>query len=277
MLRPRLMNEEDRDKRERLSELRTDLTEEHLNSLHLHATEVVHEETERLGAPNYADLYREFGLPLDDLAAQCRAFLSDTESLWEEAGDRFFRSRLGLGLGEVERWDVGRAFRGVGWDAAFPADGDDAGARGDARRARRRPPRAAERRDRRRGAPEQGLRAPSARPIEVPGRVVLVIKPQGGPTTGARSSTRPATRSISRTRRASLATEERRLGDNAVTEGWAMLLEHLTFDPVWLVRRLDFAQPHAVRAPRARRSSSGSCAATARSSSTSSSSTQPTT
>jgi hypothetical protein len=37
--------------------------------------------------------------------------------------------------------------------------------------------------------------------------------------------------------------EERRLGDNAVTEGWAMLLEHLTIDPVWLSRRLDFPRP----------------------------------
>jgi hypothetical protein len=38
--------------------------------------------------------------------------------------------------------------------------------------------------------------------------------------------------------------EERRLGDNAVTEGWAMLLQHLTDDPVWLTRRLDFPRPH---------------------------------
>src|SRR5262249_12762846 len=122
MLRPRLMTEADRATRARLSELRTELTEEHLNSLYLRATQVVHEETERLGAPNYADLYREFGLPLDDLAAQCRTFLNDTESLWEDAGDRLFRSRVGLGLGEVQRWDVGRAFRAAEWDSAFPAD-----------------------------------------------------------------------------------------------------------------------------------------------------------
>jgi hypothetical protein len=38
--------------------------------------------------------------------------------------------------------------------------------------------------------------------------------------------------------------EERRLGDNAVTEGWAMLLEHLPMDPVWLGRRLDVSRPH---------------------------------
>ena len=28
--------------------------------------------------------------------------------------------------------------------------------------------------------------------------------------------------------------EERRLGDNAVTEGWATLLEHLMDEPDWL-------------------------------------------
>ncbi len=247
MLRPRLMNEEDRDTRERLSELRTDLTEEHLNGLHLNATQVVHDETERLGAPNYADLYREFGLPLDDLAAQCRTFLSDTESLWEQAGDRFFRSRLGLGLGEVKRWDVGRAFRGVGWDAAFPAAAmmpsleatlDELGVDLHAQ-----PNVEIDVEDR----PNKDPRAFCA-PIEVPGRVVLVIKPQGGPDDWrALFHEAGHTEHFAHTS-ASLAAEERRLGDNAVTEGWAMLMEHLTFDPVWLVKRLDFSQPHQFSA-----------------------------
>jgi hypothetical protein len=40
-----------------------------------------------------------------------------------------------------------------------------------------------------------------------------------------------------------LSMEERRLGDNAVTEGWAMLLQHLTDEPAWLTRRLDVGRP----------------------------------
>ncbi len=36
-----------------------------------------------------------------------------------------------------------------------------------------------------------------------------------------------------------LPMEARRLGDMAVTEGWAMLLQHLVTDPSWLNRRLD--------------------------------------
>jgi len=36
-----------------------------------------------------------------------------------------------------------------------------------------------------------------------------------------------------------LPMEARRLGDMAVTEGWAMLLQHLVVEPTWLSRRLD--------------------------------------
>ncbi len=247
MLRPRLMNEEDRGVRERIEAARNELTEEHLNTLELQAAQVVQRETRRLGAESYADLYRSFGLPLDDLADQCRRLLADTEDLWERTGDRFFRSRIGLGLGEVTRWDVGRAWRGVEWDSAFPAAGmlpalevtlADLGID-----LRAQPNVELDLEER----PNKDPRA-FCSPIEVPGRVVLVLKPQGGPTTGAPSSTRRATRSTSPTPTPSLSPEERRLGDNAVTEGWAMLVEYLTTEPVWLDRRLDFPRPHEFAA-----------------------------
>src|SRR5581483_1664053 len=48
-----------------------------------------------------------------------------------------------------------------------------------------------------------------------------------------------------------LPVESKRLGDNAVTEGWAFLLEHLTSDPAWLTRRLDFSAPGDFSAERA--------------------------
>src|SRR5437660_754897 len=41
-----------------------------------------------------------------------------------------------------------------------------------------------------------------------------------------------------------LSMEEKRLGDNAVTEGWAMLLQHLTDEPAWLTQMLTFQRPH---------------------------------
>lgn len=246
-LRTRLMNEADRDARARLEAARNELTEAHLNPLHLHAAQVVHGETARLGAASYPDLYRGFGFPLDTLAEQCRGFLAETESLWEQAGDRFFRSRVGLGLHEVERWDVGRAMRGTAWDAAFPPgrmlpalevtlSGLGVNLRGQANVE-------LDLADR----PSKIERA-FCSAIEVPGRVVLVMKPHGGPGDW-RTLFHEAghTEHFAHTS-PSLATEERRLGDNAVTEGWAMLLDHLTTDPVWLDRSLDFPRPHAFAA-----------------------------
>jgi hypothetical protein len=243
MLRPRLMNEEDRDVRERVEAARNELTDEHLNALRLQAAQVVQRETRRLGADSYADLYRSFGFALDDLAEQCRRLLADTEDLWVEAGDRFFRSRVGLGLGEIRRWDVGRAWRGARWDSAFPRDrmlpalegtladlGIDLHAQQNVEL----------------DLDERPMKDPRAfcAPIEVPGRVVLVMKPQGGPDDWrALFHEAGHTEHFAHTE-ASLSPEERRLGDNAVTEGWAMLLEYLTTDPVWLERRLDFPRPY---------------------------------
>jgi hypothetical protein len=247
MLRSRLMNEEDREVRERIEAARNELTDEHLNTLELQAAQVVQRETHRLGAASYADLYRSFGLPLDDLAEQCRRLLADTEDLWVRVGDRFFRSRVGLGLGEIKRWDVGRAWRGVEWDSAFPRErmlpalegtladlGIDLHAQ---------PNVELDLEER----PNKDPRAFCA-PIEVPGRVVLVLKPQGGPDDWrALFHEAGHTEHFAHTD-ASLSPEERRLGDNAVTEGWAMVLEYLTTEPVWLERRLDFPRPHEFAA-----------------------------
>jgi hypothetical protein len=240
-LRPRIANEDDRARREVLERARNEATEEH-NGLYIRKNQVVHRETERLGAPNYTELYRGFRFPLDDLADQCRHFLDSTERLWEDAGDRFFRSRIGLGLGEIERWDVARVFRGAGWDEAFPKDRmlpaleatlSDLGVDLHGQRNVE-----LDLEDR----PNKTPRAFCV-PIEIPERVVLVIKPQGGPDdwralfheaghTEHYAHTSP-----------SLTVEEKRLGDNAVTEGWAMLLEHLTIEPAWLNLRLDVPRP----------------------------------
>jgi hypothetical protein len=241
-LRAAIMNETDRGRRERLEHARNELTEEHINPLNLRAAEVVHRETERLGAPTYLDLYRGFGFPLDDLARQCRDFLDSTENLWPDAGDRFFRGRIGFGLGEAERWDVARVFRGAGWDDAFPAARmlpaleASLGDLGVDLRSQRNVELDLEDR------PNKTPRAFCV-PIEIPDRVVLVMKPAGGPEDWSALFHEAGHMEHFAHTSPSLTVEERRLGDNAVTEGWAMLLEHLTIDPVWLERRLDFPRP----------------------------------
>ena len=243
MLPPTIANTAEREDRRRLERARNALTEEHLNPLYLDAAGVTQRAVPQLGARTYFELYRDrFGMELEGLAGQCRAFLDTTERLYEESMDRALRAEVGIGLDEAERHDVRRFFRGSSWDAAFPADRMLPALRGtladlgidldtqenvhvDVERRPTKTPRA------------------FCAPIEIPEKVMLVIQPQGGPDdwyalfheaghTEHFAFTSPA-----------LKMEEKRLGDNAVTEGWAMLFDHLIGDRTWLTRMLDFPRP----------------------------------
>jgi hypothetical protein len=242
MLRPTIANEPDRSKRARLEAKRNELVEEHLNPIQLDAAQIEHRATAELGGESYADLYRRFGFNLDDLASQCRGVLDSTERLYEEAVDRLFRERVGIGLAEAERWDVARLFRAPNWDPAFPKDRMLSALEGTLSdlgidlRAQENVHLDIEER------PNKTPRAFCA-PIEVPERVVLVIQPIGGPDDWrALFHEAGHTEHFAHTS-PELTVEERRLGDNAVTEGWAMLLQHLVDEPAWLTRRLDFPRP----------------------------------
>jgi hypothetical protein len=242
MLRPTVANEPDRGRRERLEEARVELAEERLLPSWIAVDAKRREGSRALGATTYRELYERFGFPLEELAAQARAFLDETEGLHVAAFDRFLRRRVGVPLKEARRHDVLRAFRGSEWDDAFPADrmvpalewtldglGIDLGAQENVQLDLE--PR-----------PQKTPRAFCA-PIEVPDRIKLVIKPMGGPDDWHaffhEAGHAEHFAHVSR----DLPVEFRRLGDNSVTEGWAMLFEHLVDDPAWLSRRLDFAKP----------------------------------
>ncbi len=246
-LRPRIANEPDRAKRERLELARNETTEEHLTPLYLESVTRGQEGVRSLGADSYLDLYRRFGLELDALAAQCRTLLDDTQELFETAADAVFRKAAGVGLAEAERWDVSRVLRATEWDPGFPADkmlpalegtlsglGVDLGSQANVHL----------------DLEDRKLKSPRAfcSPIEVPGKVMLVIKPMGGfDDWRALFHEAGHTEHFAHTS-AGLAVEQRRLGDNAVTEGWAALFEHLTSEPAWLNRRLDFSDPRGLAA-----------------------------
>ncbi len=246
-LRPRIANEPDRAKRERLELARNETTEEHLTPLYLESVTRAQEGVHSLGADSSLDLYRRFGLELDALAAQCRTLLADTEELFETAADAVFRKAAGVGLAEAERWDVSRVLRATEWDSGFPADrmlpalegtlsglGIDLGSQANVHL----------------DLEDRKLKSPRAfcSPIEVPGKVMLVIKPMGGfDDWRALFHEAGHTEHFAHTS-ADLAVEQRRLGDNAVTEGWAALFEHLTSEPAWLNRRLDFSDPTGLAA-----------------------------
>ena len=80
MLRPTMANSDDRATREQIDRIRCDLGAEHLNPVYVEALAVEQDGVRALGSDTYLDLYRRFGLELDELAAQCRAFLTSTEN-----------------------------------------------------------------------------------------------------------------------------------------------------------------------------------------------------
>ena len=242
MLRPTIANEPDRSTRQKLEEARCELGDEHLNAVHLEAAAILRGAVPSLGSPDYVDLHRRFGLRLDELAAQCRQLLDETERLYEDGLDALFRSRVGISLSEAQRWDSPRLIRAVQWDAAFPPDrmipalegtlsglGIDLSSQPnvelDVEQREKKSPRA------------------FCAPIEVPGRVVLVIKPMGGPDDWRALFHEAGHTEHFANTAPDLPVESKRMGDNAVTEGWAFLFEHLVNNPAWLTRRLDFPRP----------------------------------
>ncbi|MGZ4334397.1 MAG: hypothetical protein ACXVRJ_09025 [Gaiellaceae bacterium] len=238
MLRVATANEADRDKRRRLDEERVRLLDEHLNPVYVDANRIDREAVGRLNAPNYYELYKRFGFRLDELAAECRAVLDETEKLWEREGDKLFRSRLGLSLDEARAWDVGRLFRATELDQLYPSNqmlpaleatlselGIDLRSQENVHLDLE-------------SRPSKSPRAFCA-PIEVPGKVMLVIQPIGGKDDWEALFHEAGHTEHYASTSESLSMEGKRLGDMAVTEGWAMLMQHLVTEPAWLNRRLD--------------------------------------
>jgi hypothetical protein len=247
-LRPRIANEADREQRRRLEEALGRLTDEHLNPIYLEAVDVLREAARELGGGTYRDLYVDrFGWQLEQLGDQCRDFLDSTERLYEEHADRLYRERAGVGLAEAERWDTLRVFRGVGWDEFFPPERLlpalewTLSALGVDLRSQRNVELDIEPR------PTKDPRA-FCMPIEVPERVVLVMKPIGGVMDWLMLFHEAGHAEHFANTSPDLKMEERRLGDKAVTEGWASLLERITSEPRWLQKMLDFPRPEAFAA-----------------------------
>ena len=238
MLGPEIANSEDRRRRERLELARCSLVENELNPIKLDLRARLRVAMLELGSESAIDLYRRFGLPLDDLAAQCRSFLATTEQLYEHALERLLGMRLGLRLDQVARFDTPRLFRANHWDAAFPGDrmlaalkATLAGLGIDLRSQKNVEIDVASR-------PSKSPRAFCA-PIEVPNRIALVINPIGGPDDWrALFHEAGHTEHYAHTS-TDLPFEHRRCGDDAVTEGWAFLFEGMISTPAWLTRLLD--------------------------------------
>jgi hypothetical protein len=175
------------------------------------------------------------GIALDPLVAECRAFLGDTQGMWDDVLPPFVRRVLGVPTAELTRADALALMRGRDFDRFFPAN-----AMRDAVR---------------RQASEMGLdpdaggrvtydlgeregkrsRAFCA-PVRVPDEVYLVLRPHGGQIDWQTFLHELGHALHFANMRPDHPMEFRWMGDNSVTEGYAMLFDHLMQDAGWLTR-----------------------------------------
>jgi hypothetical protein len=237
-------NEPDAERRALIEASRLLVTDEQLNPLYRELIERQHATARELGYESYAQLCATCkSVDLGGLAAQTASFSAATEPVFEPLLDPELRRTLGIGLGELRRSDLPRFFRDPDEDANFPADRlvpsflETARGLGLTEQ---------------RGAildveprPNKSPRAFCA-PVRVPEEVYLVISPVGGRDDFSALFHEGGHTEHYANVDPELPFEFRYLGDNAITEAFAFLLQHLVEDPEWLARRLGVRDAEAL-------------------------------
>jgi hypothetical protein len=187
------------------------------------------------------ELYSEVkGLDYGRLRAELQGFLMDTEGLYERSMDALVRERLGVPLSQLRYADLPRLWRAPDYDHVFQADrlvpalrrtlaglSIDLDAQSSVHL----------------DTEVRPLKTPRAFcvPVRVPEEIYLVVLPHGGQDDYAALLHEAGhTEHFAHIQR-SMPFEYRHLGDNAVTEGFAFLMEHLLLNRRWLDTVLGFS------------------------------------
>jgi hypothetical protein len=194
-------------------------------------------------APGYIATFEALAaLSLGDLRDQCAAFLRDTQGMWDDVKPRFLKDRLGLTGAEPTRADALALFRAREFDGAFPAEAME-------REVRRHvtdmgaSPDAGGRVQYDTGDREGKRSRAFCSPVRIPEEVHLVIRPHGGQNDWQTLLHELGHALHFGNAERTLPFEFRWLGDNSVTEGYAMLFDHRLQSPGWLLRYTDLGKP----------------------------------
>lgn len=233
-------NEADGARRARIQAARLEVTAERLNPVLTRLWRRSHELAEGLGYPSYKALHAETkGIDYDRLRAELDGFLADTASLYERSMDALVRERLGFGLDELAFADLPYLWRSPEYDAVFTADGllptlgATLGGLGVDLQAQPHVHLDTEVRP---------LKSPRAfcAPVRIPGEIYLVVLPQGGQEDYEALLHEAGHTEHYAHAAPDLAFESRHLGDYAVTEAFAFMLDHLVVSREWLAHYLDY-------------------------------------
>lgn len=231
-----LANTPDRGFRIALDAERARLVAGGLNPLRRERLDVEHQAVAALELGDYVSAVAALsGIDLEALACAAEDFLGATADLYREALGQLIARRIGVPLRDLVRADTAWAFRASQSDAAFPPGaivtlaarqmrefGLDLGQGGRIRF----------------DTEERPGKQPRAFcvPVRVPEEVYVVLRPHGG-----HGDYRTFWHELGHaTHFASVNPArpfaDRWLGDNSVTEGYAMLWDHMTMRPRWLER-----------------------------------------
>ena len=243
-----LANEPDAGRRAELEAARNVLLAEPLGPLQRAALERAHDIVRDLGWPSYAAAFADLrGFDLEALRAEAEGLLEGTADAYGASLAPELRAAGLPPLGELRRSDLPRFFRAPALDGPFTVErlvrcfsetlagmGIDLDAQSNVHLDTER-------------RPTKSPRAFCATP-RVPDEIYLVIAPAGGREDFAALFHEGGHAEHYAHVDPGLAFEDRRLGDNTVTESFAFLFEHLTEDAEWLRRRLGVTDPEPIRA-----------------------------
>ena len=232
-----IANTRDRKLRLALDAARAELVEKEHAPLRRERLQREKEYIESLGvADDYNSSFEAVtGISLAKLAASCERFLRDTQSMWDDTLPRVLKKSLGIRPSQAKRSDALALFRASEYDDAFPGNHMESVIR--------------------RHVSEMGI-DPTAKgriifdvgdregkrsrafcsPVRVPEEVYLVLRPHGG-----QSDYNTFLHELGHALHFAYASadypfEFRWLGDNSVTESYAMLFDHRMHDRGWLLR-----------------------------------------
>jgi Peptidase family M3 len=175
------------------------------------------------------------GVDLDALLRQCRACLSDTKAMWDALLPDAARRSLGVPVKELTRADALALLRAPEFDQYFPGPEMEAVVRRQVTEMGIDP--TANGRIRYDLGEREGKRSRAfCAPVRVPEEVYLVMRPHGGETDYQTLLHELGHALHFAYTRPDYPFEYRWVGDNSVTESYAMLFDHLTQTPGWLLR-----------------------------------------
>jgi hypothetical protein len=239
-------NEADPDRRAAIDVARNEVLDEHLNPLLRDLFDRGRALAVELGWPSTVAMCEELsGIDLRELGRQANALLEATEESYEPFVAPELESQLGFGFERLRRADLTAFFRATSFDDWFPEQrlvaslvetlaglGIDVesqpGVNLDTEPRAKKSPRA------------------FCAPVQVPNEIYLVIARIGGRDDYAALFHEAGHTEHYAHMDPALPAEDRYLGDNSVTEGFAFLFEHLTDNPEWLDRVMGVGVPEAI-------------------------------